>query len=48
MQTEISSNFEMTETTDSKGLTLSRLLIDVEEATADVDDNRGRGFAIGD
>ncbi len=48
MQTEISPNFELTETTESKALTLTRVLIEVEEATADNDDNRGRGFAIGD
>ena len=50
MQTEISPNFELTETTQSKALTLRR--IHVEEATGDNNEMPGMdypaGFALGD
>ncbi len=50
MKTEISSNFELTEATETRGLTLRR--VRYEEAIDDNDEMPGMdypaGFAIGD
>ncbi len=45
MKTEITSNVELTETTESKGLTLKRAR--VEEATADKDRILGMDYPSG-